>query len=145
MTDFKHVLVPFDGSENGIDSIETASKIAGNLGGKITILKCVEKKIPKFLFFKTKQDKLDAAIEVNAAENEASKFRNIAKKYGANATTEIKKIDDNPHQHIIDYANRHDVDLVVMSPSKDINTTEIYESIVDKISKNINCSLLRLQ
>lgn len=145
MTDFKHVLVPFDGSQNGINSIKAASKIAGKLGGKITILKCIEKKIPKFLFFKTKQDKLDDVIDINAAETEASKLKNIAKKYGANVTTAIKKIDDDPHNFIIDYANKNDVDLVVMSPSKDINTTEIHESVVDKISKNINCSLLRVQ
>ena len=145
MTDFKHILVPYDGSKKGLDSIKTTSKIAGNLGGKITILQCVEKKIPKFLFFKTNQDKIDAIIDVNSAENDASKFRTIAKKYGANATTTIKKIDDDPHQHIIDYANRNDVDLVVMCPSKEINTTEIHESVVDKVSKNINCSLLRVQ
>ncbi|WP_428323981.1 universal stress protein [Nitrosopumilus sp.] len=145
MTDFKHILVPYDGSKNGLDSIKAASKIAGNLGGKITVLQCVEKKLPKFVFFKTKQDRVDAAKDVNSAENKTSKFRNIAKKYGANVTTKLKKIDDDPHQHIIDYANNSDVDLVVMSPSKEINTTEIHQSVVDKISKNINCSMLRVQ
>lgn len=145
MTEFKHILVPFDNSEKGLKSITTASKIAGNLGGKITILQCVEKKIPKFMFFKTKQDKIDAARDVNIAENEASKFREIAKKYGANVATKIEKIDDDPHQYIIDYANKSDVDLVVMNPSEKINTTEIHQSVVDKISRNLNCSLLRIQ
>lgn len=145
MTKFKHILVPFDGSKRGLESMKTASKIAGDMGGKITILQFVEKRIPKFFFFNTKQDKLQDAKNVNFAENKAKRHLNIAKNYGAQATTKIKKIDTDPHNHIIDYANNSDVDLVVMNPSKDINTSEIHESVVDKISKSINCSLLRLQ
>ncbi|MHA7734026.1 universal stress protein [Nitrosopumilus sp. S6] len=145
MTDFKHILVPFDGSSNGHNSIETASKIAANHGGKLTILQLIEKKIPRFFFFKTKTDKLNEANEINTAQKNAENFRNIAKKHGANVAIKIKEIDIDPHEHIIEFANKSDVDLVVMNPSKNINTTEIHESIVDKISKNIDCSILRLQ
>lgn len=145
LTDFRHILVPFDGSSNGYNSIETASKIAANHGGKLTILQLIEKKVPKFFFFKTKKDKLNEVKEANTAEKKAEDFRKIAKKHGANAVIKTKEIDVEPHEHIIEFANKTDVDLVVMNPSKNINTTEIHESIVDKISRNINCSILRLQ
>ena len=145
MTDFRHILVPFDGSSNGYNSIKTASKIAANHGGKLTILQLIEKKLPRFFFFKTKKDKFDEAKQINIAEKNAENFRNIAKKHGANVAIKIKEIDTNPHEHIIEFANKTDVDLVVMNPSKNINTTEIHESIVDKISNDINCSILRLQ
>ena len=145
LTDFNHILVPFDGSSNGYNSIETASKIAADRGGKLTILQLIEKKVPRFFFFKTKKDEFNEAKEINIAEKNAENFRKIAKKYGANVAIKIKEIDTEPHDHIIEFANKSDVDLVVMNPSKNINTSEIHESIVDKISRNINCSILRLQ
>ena len=73
------MLVPFDGSSNGYNSIEMASKIAANHGGKLTILQFIEKKLPRFFFFKTKKDKLNEAKETNIAEKNAEDFRKIAK------------------------------------------------------------------
>ena len=138
-------MVPFDGSSNGYNSIETASKIAAKHGGKLTVLQFIEKKLPRFFFFKTKKDEFNEAKETNLAKKKADNFRKIAKKHGAEAVITLKEIDADPHEHIIEFANKTDVDLVVMNPSKNINTSEIHESVVDKISSNINCSILRLQ
>ncbi|WP_420546374.1 universal stress protein [Nitrosopumilus sp.] len=95
MTDFNHILVPFDGSSNGYNSIEIASKIAADRGGKLTILQLIEKKLPRFFFFKTKKDKFNEAKEINIAEKNAENFRKIAKNMVQMLQSKLKKLIQN--------------------------------------------------
>ncbi|WP_132061180.1 universal stress protein [Halorussus amylolyticus] len=103
------ILVPTDGSTDAETATKTALGLAQRFDASLHAINVVE------------LDKFPANVGSEAAEELTqhgeeilATLRNQATDVGISATTHVIEIADSIHQAIIDYAEDHDVDLIVM-------------------------------
>jgi nucleotide-binding universal stress UspA family protein len=104
-----HILTPVDGSEPSLRAVELAAKLARGLDSKLTILAVRQYIVGRKLVANVwSQDDVDALLK-KAKEAAAALGMKDA------ATAEVKSRD--VAHAIVDYAEQHDADLIVMGAS----------------------------
>ncbi|EMA00245.1 universal stress protein [Haloferax denitrificans] len=105
---YEDILVPTDGSEGTMQAIEHALELAG-AESTIHVLSVVDQRV----YLAAGGDQQDAVIQSLRDDAVDAVERCAAKCEGKTAATTAVR-DGVPHKVILDYADEHDVDVVVM-------------------------------
>lgn len=107
---YERILVPTDGSQNGAAAIDEAIDVAGKYGASVHGLYVINTSAmpsPEIQF----REEFEAHGEEVGREAVAA-VADAAEEAGIEATTSIRR--GAPSEQILDYAEEHDVDLIVM-------------------------------
>ena len=139
---FKHILVPYNGTPGSQKAFKKAIALAQLTKSKITILTCLEER-STFGLFKTKTNKQDFEKEYKLVTQEHLGLEKYAKEH--NVSSGFKIVKNNMPSHVIlEFADKHDVDLIVKRKKKLVIRYEKthYHSTVEDVSKNSDCAIL---
>jgi len=141
---FEHILIPYNGCPGSQKAFKKAIELAKLTKSKITILTCVEDKAT-FGLFKTKINKQEFEREYQFVAQEHTRLEKYANKYQVSPNFKITK-SNIPTQTILEFAEKHKVDLIVMGVKKRTRYEKIhFPSTVEDVSKNFQGALLILK
>lgn len=145
MAIFKHILVPFNGTTQSKNAFRKAVSLAKTTQAKITILTCLEER-HFFGFFRTKTSKQEYEREQKIIEKEHKKLEKIAENHNVDCKSKIVK-SSLASTGILNFADSHDVDLIIMSRTKlhTLVEKQSYWSTLENVFRNTSCPLLILQ
>ncbi|MEH7347306.1 universal stress protein [Gottfriedia acidiceleris] len=135
---YQKILVPFDQSASSSRTLHHAAELAKEVGAeKLSII--IANYVPPFDGFSTDIDFENLLDEENAeALNPAIDF---LKESGVNY--EVHILDGNPAQVILEYANNHQYDLIVMGRSgKGVIKHAFLGSVSNRVLHETNCPVL---
>jgi nucleotide-binding universal stress UspA family protein len=117
---FKHVLIPLDGSEVAEKALEYARHITDSDGGRITLLTALD--VPEYppamyypagvATYEINQQTMNEQVIPQAREYLMRIAESLTE---AGYTTQIEAIIGEPALTIVEHAEKHDVDVIVMS------------------------------
>lgn len=141
MPDFKHILVPLDGSELAERALEPAVTMAGTMGAEITLVRVV---IPVYLWapFMEIEPTYDLAQERNERETRAYLQEVRDRLLGQNSSLQISTLvlSGPVAEAIIDFATQSDIDLIVMSSHGRSGLGRwVYGSVAEKVLRGARC------
>ena len=141
---FEHILVPYNGTSGSEKSFRKAISIASSNNSKIIVLTCLEER-QTFGFFKTKTSKQEFEKERKLIEKQHQKLENVSKEHGIPFSSIITK-NGLASERIVDYAKKHDIDLIITKRTKLTSSYEKqhYHSTVENIFRNAPCPILIL-
>ncbi|NND86806.1 MAG: universal stress protein [Nitrosopumilus sp.] len=140
---FEHILVPYNGTSGSQKAFKKAIPLAKISESKITILTCIEERAT-FGLFKTKTDKQEIKKEEDQVKTEHVNLEKHAKKSDVSLCFKIIK-SDRPTLSILEFADKHNVDLIVLGTRKLTKFEKIhYPSTIEDISKNFHGAVLIL-
>ena len=145
MFDFKHILVPLDGSPDAEKALPTAIALAKKLGSAITLLHVMDLPVPTF-------PKSDPEIVLHKLEELREQLLDEARRYLVAHQTELHdhRIDAQiivrdgaPAKEIIDGAAAEKVDLIVMcAQGRGALILHTLGGIADKVLRQSPCPVL---
>ena len=141
---FDHILVPYNGTAGSEKAFRKALSLASLIHAKITILTCLQER-PTFGFFKTKTSKQEFEKERKLVEKQHLKLEKFAKEHDISCSSKIAK-NGLASTKIIEFAKRHDVDLIITTKTKLSSQYEKqhYHSTVENMFRNAPCPILIL-
>ncbi|MHA7647883.1 universal stress protein [Nitrosopumilus sp. S4] len=140
---FENILVPYNGTDGSQKAFKKAVALAGFEKSKITILTCIEERAT-FGLFKTKTNKQEFEKEKNEIKSEHSKLEEYAKKSDVAVNSKII-ISDRPALTVLEYADKHNIDLIVLGKRKLTKFEKIhFPSTIEDIVKNFPGAVLIL-
>ena len=144
MKSFEHILVPYNGTTGSEKAFKKAVGLAQLNDSKITVLTCLEER-PTFGFFKTKTSKKEYEKEIKIVEKQHLELEKIAQKYNISFSSKTSK-NGLASMQILDFAKKHEVDLIVMTKTKISSTYEKmhYHSTIENVFRNSHCPILIL-
>jgi len=140
---FEHILVPYNGCPGSQKAFKKAIGLSLLTKSKITVLTCVEDRAT-FGLFKTKTDKEEFDKEHKMIELEHNKLEKYATEHEIFPVFKITK-SSIPANEILEFAKKHDVDLIIMGIKKRIRYEQRhYPSTIEDVSKNFDRAILIL-
>lgn len=140
---FEHILVPYNGCPGSQKAFKKAVELSQLTKSKLTILTCMEDRAT-FGLFKTKTNKEEFEKEQKLVIQEHAKLEKYAKKFNVSPIFKITK-SNNPSQNILGFAEKHDVNLIVMGIKNRTRYEKMhYPSTVEEVSKNFKNAILIL-
>ncbi len=141
---FEHILVPHNGTTGSDKAFRKAISLASVINAKITILTCLEER-SAFGFFKTKTSKQEFDKEYRIIEKQHHNLEQIAKDHDISCMSKIVK-NGIASVKILEFAAKHDVDLIILSKTKLASNYEKYHhhSTIENIFSNTTCPILIL-
>ena len=140
---FDHILVPYNGTAGSEKAFRKAISLASSIQAKITVLTCLEER-PTFGFFKTKTSKQEFEKEHKLVREEHVKLEKNAENQGVSLNSKIIK-SNMASESILEFAEKHDVDLIVMGLKKQTRHEKIYyPSTIEAVFKNFQGAILVL-
>ncbi|MCH9657878.1 universal stress protein [archaeon] len=141
---FEHILVPHNGTAGSVKAFKKATSLAPMIHAKITVITCLEER-PTFGFFKTKTSRQEFEKEHKQVEKQHMSLERICKKYNIPFDSKIVK-NGLASAKILEFAKRHDVDLIIMTRTKITNTYERrhYQSTIENVLRNAQSPVLIL-
>ena len=139
---FKHILVPYDGTQSSKNAFQAALSIAKEHNSSLTVLTCLEEK-STFAFFQTKSDKKEYARIKKLAERHIKTLKAQAKENNVKFSSKITK-SNLASDCIAHYAKENKITLIIMSKTKLTTKLEkrYYNSTVENVFRKNPCSLL---
>jgi nucleotide-binding universal stress UspA family protein len=139
---FKNILVAHNGTKSSDDVFKKALSIAYNNSTDILVLTCLEER-PTLGFIKTKTSKKEYEKEFNLTTKLHKNLVEYAAKVGIKCKSKIVT-GSMASKKILEYADKHDIDLVIMGKKKKLGHYEnyYYNSTLGNVFANINCALL---
>lgn len=142
---FKNIAVAFITNKLNDRSFSIGLTLAKQFEGEITVIDCVYKKPPKFVFFETKEDKRKAESIKKEAKKYLEKFEEMAKEQEIPIKTKVAHTDSIP-EWILDYIKDHKADLLIIDhPHLTEFEQTYYDDMIQKISHKIKIPLLMLR
>jgi nucleotide-binding universal stress UspA family protein len=141
---FQHILVPYNGTQGSEKAFRKSISLAQSIQAKVTIITCLEER-PKFGFFKTKTSKQEFEKERKAIEQHHLQLIKFAKEHDIPCESKIAK-NGLASTRILEFAQHHDVDLIIMSKTKIFSHYEKqhHYSTVENVFRNAHCPILIL-
>ena len=141
---FEHILIPYNGTSGSKKAFKKAVALAQLTSAKITILTCLEER-PTFGFFKTKKSQQEYEKERKFVEKQHLELEKFAKKQNILFNSKTVK-NGLASMKILEFANQHDVDLVIMTKTKLSSNYEKlhYQSTIENVFRNAHCPILIL-
>ena len=141
---FEHILVPYNGTSGSQKAFKKALGLSQLTDAKITVLTCLEER-PTFGFFKTKTSKQEFEKERKLVEKQHHELEELAKKHELSFSAKTVK-NGLASMQILDFAKKHDVDLIVMTKTKLTLPYEKlhYHSTIENVFRNAHCPILIL-
>ncbi|MDH3617222.1 MAG: universal stress protein [Nitrosopumilus sp.] len=140
---FEHILVPYNGCPGSQKAFKKSVELAKVTQSKITIFTCLEER-STFGFFKTKTSKQEFEKEHKLVREEHVKLEKNAENQGVSLNSKIIK-SNMASESILEFAEKHDVDLIVMGLKKQTRHEKIYyPSTIEAVFKNFQGAILVL-
>ena len=141
---FENILVPYNGTSGSEKAFKKAISLASSTSSKITVLTCIEER-QTFGFFKTKTSKQEYEKERKLVEKQHQKLEKICQDKEIPFTSAITK-NGLASERIVDYAKKHDVDLIITKRTKltSIYEKRSYHSTVENMFRLAPCPILIL-
>jgi len=141
---FEHILVPYNGTSGSEKAFKKAISLASSIDSKITVLTCIEER-QTFGFFKTKTSKQEYEKERKLVEKQHLKLEKICTEKDIPFGSAITK-NGLASERIVDYAKKHDVDLIITKRTKMTSSYEkhSYHSTVENMFRLSPCPILIL-
>ncbi len=144
MKTFEHILVPYNGTSGSQKAFKKALVLSQSTNSQITVLTCLEER-PTFGFFKTKTSKKEFEKERKLVEKQHLELEKLAKKHDLSFSSKTVK-NGLASMLILDFAKKHNVDLIIMTKTKLSSTYEKmhYHSTIENVFRNAHCPILIL-
>lgn len=116
-TKFKNILVPLDGSEYSIKALEYASIMAKGFNSKLIALYILPSSIRYNLFLNKENSKINSPFNqiIQVSYIEAHKWlKDMTNKINIEIVTEVIIADESIVSEIIEFAERENIDLIIM-------------------------------
>lgn len=141
---FEHILIPYNGTSGSEKSFKKAISMASSINCKITVLTCIEER-QTFGFFKTKTSKQEFEKERKLVEKQHLKLEKVCQEKEIPFTSAIT-INGLASERIVDYAKKHNVDLIITKRTKltSIYEKRSYHSTVENMFRLAPCPILIL-
>jgi nucleotide-binding universal stress UspA family protein len=138
----RHILVTLDGSELAEHSLESAFAIAECLNCKVTLFRAIELLgRQEFHYLESLEAGLGRRMQDEMHEGAGSYLHQVANAHKGRAP-EIQTMvaHDSPVRAILDYAQRHAVDVIAMSTHGRTGLRRwVYGSVTEKVLRAANC------
>lgn len=142
---FKNIMVAFITQSVKEKPFFVGLGLAKMFQGKITIVECMYKKSPKFIFFETKDDKKSTDLQRKTAQKSLIKFERLAKQEGVQIRTKIA-LTESIADWIIEYVKEQKTDLLIVDhPHLSELEENHYDYIIQEISHKVKVPLLLLR
>lgn len=142
---FKNIVVTFVTHKVKERPFVVGLTLAKMFEGKITIIECVYKKPPKFVFFETKDDKKSVQRQKTTAQESLEKFEQIAKEAGIPVKTKVA-LTESISEWIIDFVKENRTDLLIMDhPHLSDFEETYYDDIIQAINHTVKVPILLLR
>jgi len=144
MESFRHILVPYNGTNGSQKAFKKGIILAKSSNAKITIITCLEER-PTFGFFKTKASRQEFEKERKLIEKQHIELGKLANKYDIPLDSKIVK-NGLASVNILEFTKREDVDLIIMTKTKLSSRYEKqhYQSTIENVFRNASCPILIL-
>jgi len=131
----KHILIPYDHSENANRAFEYAIDLAKKYNSKITIVSCITRPPPLVDLETTKKLKEEAIKYISVLEPKLKKLK-ITYKYDVLSTVSVT-------QALTSYVETHDIDLIVIG-SRGLEGFKklLLGSVASGVSQHSKCPVL---
>ncbi|HET8727998.1 MAG TPA: universal stress protein [Alphaproteobacteria bacterium] len=143
---FNHILAPIDGSGHAIKAAEMATQMALTYGAKLTLLHVARRfAVPEKLreYLKTEQLSSEDLYDIDEATHKMiGDIRSSAEDRGLKAVKTVFK-EGKPSRTIVGYAERHDVDAIIMG-SRGLTDIEgaLLGSVSHKVASLAACTVI---
>jgi nucleotide-binding universal stress UspA family protein len=137
---YDSILVPTDGSEGTDKTLEHAVDAARRQGGTLHALSVVDRRI--YLAAEgDQQEDIEASLRGEALDA-VERVERTADEAGVTVTTAVRE--GVPYRAILDYADEHDVDLVVMGTHGKTGRDKLASlgSVTERVVQNTNRPVL---
>jgi len=142
---FNNILICSFVPENNEASLDTVFTLAKKFDSNIVLIKCFHKDLPRFMLFHTKSEKRKENELLQETQLELKKVEELAKSYDVFVKTEYVFV-ESLSEYITSYVHKNHIDLLVADhiPPSDISVQD-HKDVVNRIYKNIECSVLTLK
>lgn len=137
---YKKILIPTDNSKVSIEAAKQALEIAKLMNSKVYVIYVVD--IMPFVGLPTEGfwESMKEILEEEGKEA-FNKIESIAKEFDINIVSEI--LEGNPAKEIVEYANKKNINLIVMGTSGKSGIDRLLlGSVAEKVSKRAQCPIL---
>ena len=110
---FKKIVVAFITKKFQDKALLVGLGIAQKFSGSITVVDCVYKKPPKFIFFETKEDESSYVETKKKITKGLAKFEKVAKEVGIPIKTKVA-LTDSISEWLVDYVHDDRTDLLII-------------------------------
>ncbi|ASK64254.1 universal stress protein [Virgibacillus phasianinus] len=134
---FQNILLATDGSEHSLRSTDHAIELAQKFAGTIKVIYVVDGQT-------SKSDVLHNADKFEVERSRREKIHTVEQSLHRSAVPyTVEVLHGEPGPTIVEYANEHDFDCVVIG-SRGLNNlqTFILGSVSHKVAKRVNCPVL---
>jgi len=142
MFKFERILVPLDGSEFAEAALDPALAIAQSMEAEVVLFR-VAQPIPRTEKLAEMPDVYNDVVAATYREAEEY-LRNLQEKLASDQISiEFRPASGGIARQILDYAARHDVDLIVLSSHGRSGVDRwVHGSVAQKVLSNCSCSTL---
>jgi len=142
---FKNIVVAFITQKVKEKPFLVGLALAKSFQGKVTIIECVYKKPPKFVFFETKNDAKAVEQQKKAAQKSLDRFEKIANQADIPVKTKIA-LTESISDWIIEYVKDHRTDLLIIDhPHLSQFEENHYDYIMESIKHKVRVPILLLR
>ena len=137
---YKKILIPTDNSKVSIEAAKQGLEIAKLMNSKVYVIYVVD--IMPFVGLPTEGfwESMKEILEEEGKEA-FNKIESIAKEFDINIVSEI--LEGNPAKEIVEYANKKNINLIVMGTSGKSGIDKLLlGSVAEKVSKRAQCPIL---
>ncbi|MFB5609284.1 MAG: universal stress protein [Nitrosarchaeum sp.] len=142
---FKKIVVAFITKQYKNKSFLVGLNIARKFDGSVTVVDCVYKQPPKFVFFETSDDKKSYVKTKEKISKSLEEFEKMAEKRGIKVKTKIA-LTESISDWMVDFVKDHDTDLLIIDhPHLSEFENDHYEHIIRSITDNVKVPILLLR
>jgi len=142
---FKNIIIAFVTPTIKTKPFFVGMALAEKFDGTITVIECMYKKPPKFVFFETKQDKRASEEKTKKMKESLKKFVKVANEVKIPIKTKVA-LTDHISEWIIDYVHSHRTDLLIIDhPHLSEFEEKHYDEIIETINHKVKVPILLLR
>ena len=142
---FENILICSFVLKNNLHLINTTFELAKKFDSHVILLKCLHEANPVFGLFKTKSEKKKHSELTDEIQLALKEVEEMAKHSHVSLTTE-SVFADSLSEYVHTYVHTNNIDLLIAdsTPPIDIDIQD-HKDIVNRIYKNVECSVLTLK
>jgi hypothetical protein len=139
---FKNITVALITPMHTKKSFDLGLALAKKFNVELSVIECVYKTPPKFLFFETDSDKKLLQAQLSKLKEELKKWKDLGHKEGVKVNTKFALTDSIAHW-VIDYTKEHKVGLLIVDyPKLSMVEANHFDDIINTIHHKSHCHVL---
>ena len=139
---FKNITVALITPTHTKKSFELGLALAKKFDTELSVIECVYKTPPKFVFFETDSDKKILQDKIFSLKEELKKWKQLGASKGIKVNTKFALTDSIAHW-VIDYAKEHKVELLIVDyPKLSMVEANHFDDIINTVHHKAHCHVL---